>query len=186
MLEVEVKYALPDPAALEATLAERGATFDPPRRDADHYFNAPDRDFAATDEAFRVRTIGEENFVTYKGPKIDRDTKSRVEHEIALRDGPDARDEFCQLLIHLGYRPVAVVAKSRRIAHLSRDGFDVQVSLDDVDEVGHYVEIEVVAEADRFTAAKTTVLALAAELGLTQVERHSYLGLLLERRRNGP
>ncbi len=186
MLEVEVKYALPDPAALAAQLAERRAAFDPPRRDADHYFNAPDRDFAATDEAFRIRTIGDANFVTYKGPKIDRETKTRLEHEIALRDGPEALAEFRQLLIHLGYRPVAVVAKSRRVARLSRGGFDVQVSLDDVDEVGHYAEIEVVAPDDRFADAKAAVLALAAELGLSQVERHSYLGLLLERRRSQP
>lgn len=184
MLEVEVKYALPDSAALEAALAARGATFDSPRRDADHYFNAPDRDFAATDEAFRIRTIGDANFVTYKGPKIDRETKTRLEHEIALRDGPNALTEFRQLLLHLGYRPVAVVAKTRRIAHLSRDGFDLQISLDDVDEVGPYAEIEVVAEQEHFAEAKAAVLGLAAELGLTQVERHSYLGLLLERRRS--
>ena len=33
MLEVEVKYALPDPAAFDAALAARGIGFSPPRLD---------------------------------------------------------------------------------------------------------------------------------------------------------
>ena len=46
---------------------------------ADHYFNGHDRDFHQTDEAFRIRRMGEKNFLTYKGPKRDTDTKTRIE-----------------------------------------------------------------------------------------------------------
>ena len=35
----------------------------------DEYFSHPCRDFAATDEAFRVRRAGDDWFVTYKGAK---------------------------------------------------------------------------------------------------------------------
>src|SRR5438132_14309314 len=84
MLEVEVNYALDDFAPLEAALGRWGVTLGSPRRDADHYFNAPDRDFARTDEAFRVRIVGQTNYVTYKGPKLDRETKTRLEIEVAL------------------------------------------------------------------------------------------------------
>src|SRR5437763_12543571 len=106
MLEVEVKFAVADFAPLEAALARWGAIWSPPRPEADHYFNAPDRDFARTDEALRVRSVGKSNCVTYKGPKIDRATKTRLEIEVPLADGESTAADFRRLLTHLGYRPV--------------------------------------------------------------------------------
>ncbi len=181
MLEVEVKYAVADFAPLEQALARAGVAFAAPRHEADHYFNAPDRDFARTDEALRVRTVGPKNYVTYKGPKRDQATKTRLELEVTLPDGAPAAADFRRLLTHLGYRPVAVVEKARRVAHFERSGFTLQACLDDVTGVGRYAELEVVAEEERYEAAKAAVLAAAAELGLTQVERRSYLQLLLEK-----
>src|SRR5436309_2453434 len=181
VLEVEVKYAVADFGPVEAALAALGVAVGPPRRDADHYFNAPDRDFAATDEAVRVRSIGVRNYVTYKGPKIDRETKTRLEIEVPLADGEEVAADFRNLLTHLRYRPVAVVRKARRVAEFTRDGFDMQVTLDEVDGVGRYAELEVVTPEDKAGAAKAAVLAAAAELGLTQSERRSYLQLLLEK-----
>jgi adenylate cyclase class 2 len=181
VLEVEVKYAVADFGPIESALARWGAAIAPPRRDADHYFNAPDRDFAVTDEAARVRSIGEKNFVTYKGPKIDAATKTRLEIEVPLADGEEVAADFRRLLTHLGYRPVAVVWKTRRVAEFPRDGFEMQVTLDEVDGVGRYAELEVVAPEERADAAKAAVLAAAAGLGLTHSERRSYLQLLLEK-----
>ena len=45
----------------------------------------PCRDFAQTDEALRIRTVGDTSFVTYKGPKLDATTKTRRELELPLR-----------------------------------------------------------------------------------------------------
>ena len=77
--------------------------------------------------------------------------------------------------------PVATVKKSRRIAHFRRDEFDLQASLDEVDGVGRFAEVEAVAEEAKFAHAKSVVLAAAAELGMKQHERRSYLQMLLER-----
>src|SRR5438105_12618123 len=98
-----MKFPVADLAALAARLTQAGAGAATERRDADHYFNAPDRDFARTDEALRVRSIGSANFVTYKGPKRDPLTKTRTEIEGRLAEGPDAAATFKQLLRHLGY-----------------------------------------------------------------------------------
>src|SRR5580704_2890991 len=123
MLEIEAKYPVSELQSLESRLQGLGAEPVEERTDADHYFNAPDRDFAQTDEAFRVRRIGERNFLTYKGPKIDRHTKTRREIEVAFADGVAAADDLQRLLTHLGYRPVAVVHKKRRVYELARGGF---------------------------------------------------------------
>src|SRR5205085_12385196 len=114
MLEIEQKFARADFAAVERRLAERGAGPAEEHNEADHYFNAPDRDFARTDEAFRLRRVGRANFLTYKGPKRDPNVKIRTELEVPLPDGDQAAAQFTQLLTHLGYRPVAVVRKRRR------------------------------------------------------------------------
>ena len=56
MLEVEVKYRARGPrrGGRRGSLGS-GAVLAGERADADHYFNAPDRDFKQTDEAFRLR-----------------------------------------------------------------------------------------------------------------------------------
>jgi adenylate cyclase class 2 len=182
MLEVEMKFRLADWAPLVATLTEWGATPDPVRKDTDNYFNAPDRDFARTDEAVRVRRVGTSNVLTYKGPKIDTATKTRTEIELKLADGPNPAADAVKFLSALGYRPVAVVSKMRTVYHFERHGFPIQVCLDDVGTVGKFVEVEVMAEPAQLDAAKQAVMTTAAELGLTDQERRSYLRLLLERK----
>jgi adenylate cyclase class IV len=83
------------------------------------------------------------------------------------------------LLTALGYRSVRVISKSREVWKFTRDGFDLEACLDDAGAIGRFVELEVLAEPDRFEAAKAVVLRTAAELGLTEVERRSYLAMHL-------
>jgi pantoate--beta-alanine ligase len=182
MLEVEMKFRDADFAALEARLAAWGAGPPTDREDADHYFNAPHRDFARTDEALRLRRIGEANFVTYKGPKRDLQTKTRTEVEIPLAPGDAAAEGFAQVLQHLGFRPVAVVRKRRRLYTFEREGFHLEVCLDDVAEVGRFAELEIQATEQQLDAARDTLLRAAQDLGLSASERRAYLQLLLEQR----
>ena len=182
MLEVEMKFPVADLAALETRLKGSGARPGPVVEEADSYYNAPDRDFARTDEALRIRRVGDKNFVTYKGPKLDAQTKTRVEREARLADGREAGEEFGRILEHLGYRPVAVVQKRRQKYGLQVDGFKVEASLDTVHQVGTFAELEIIAPKGQLDQAKAAVLKLAGELGLTGTERRSYLELLLKGR----
>jgi adenylate cyclase class 2 len=181
MVEVEQKFRDVDFAALELKLRSLGATESEFHSEADHYFNAPDRDFAKTDEALRIRRVGTKNRITYKGPKRDLHTKTRTEIEVPLADGADTADDFGRLLVHLAYRPVAVVRKERRTFHLIREGFALAVTLDDVREVGLFAELEIGVEEDQLDSARAVLLRTAAELGLTNSERRSYLELLLSK-----
>src|SRR5438309_1619792 len=114
MLEIEQKYANADFAAIEQRLAAWGVTDHEDEEEADDYYNAPDRDFKQTDEAFRLRRIGSTNYLTYKGPKQKAAVKIRTELEVPLPDGDMAAGQFAELLKHLGYRYVATVKKRRR------------------------------------------------------------------------
>src|SRR5437660_5636997 len=145
MLEVEMKFTDVDHHELERRLAAWGATPGETMDEVDHYFNAPDRDFAKTDEALRVRRIGSVNLLTYKGPKIDAQTKTRTEIEVPLAAGVQGAEDLGRLLVHLGYKPVATVRKRRTVCHLQREGFYIEVCLDSVNEVGRFVEVEIMA-----------------------------------------
>jgi len=180
MLEVEMKFRVADFAEITAKLVAAGAVPVPQREDTDHYFNAPDRDFAQTDEAVRLRRIGGENYLTYKGPKLDTLTKSRPEIELRLADGSHTATDAVRFLSSLKYRPVAVVSKLRQVYTFEREGFQLSACLDDVGAVGRYVELEIMAEETRYESAREVLLRAVAEFGLTDHERRSYLRLLLE------
>ncbi|MCI0332417.1 MAG: class IV adenylate cyclase [Planctomycetes bacterium] len=177
--EVEQKHRIDDVAGFEAMLANRGVTLGSPVEQADQYFAHPARDFAKTDEALRIRTARGKSFVTYKGPKLDAATKTRRELELPL-DATDAGGlQFAELLSALGFKPVAVVRKNRRLFHLVHDGREVEGALDDVDGVGTFVELELLAEDANLDETKQVIAALAADLNLGPSERRSYLELLL-------
>jgi adenylate cyclase class 2 len=179
VLEVEAKYRLPDPTAVEDRLRAWGAVLVVDHAEADHYLNAPDRDFARTDEAFRLRRIAERNLLTYKGPRHGGPAKARTELEVPCPPGDEAAETLLKLFHHLGYRPTAVVRKRRRMYEWARDGFTLHACLDDVEGVGRFVELEVVADEKDLDAARATVLGLAAELQLGPAEPRSYLEQLL-------
>ncbi|HEX3448810.1 MAG TPA: CYTH domain-containing protein, partial [Isosphaeraceae bacterium] len=65
--------------------------------------------------------------------------------------------------------------------HLTRDGRRIEVVLDRAEGLGDFVEIETLAATETdLPAAQAAVLALASELGLTEVEPRSYLRMWLE------
>jgi adenylate cyclase class 2 len=180
--EVEQKFPVADMAAFEAKLAARGATVSEPRSEIDHYYAHPARDFAASDEALRIRRTDRSSYLTYKGPKVDTTTKTRREIELELWAQEAKVQSLENLLEALGFTPVAEVCKYRRKASISWQGREIEAALDEVVDVGTFVELELVAEEDDVEPAKACIASLARELGLSGSERRSYLELLLEGR----
>lgn len=180
--EVEVKYRSVDHDQLATRLAGMGAGAGGTVDHEDLYFNHPARDFAATNEAFRLRRVGDSNRITYKGPQHAGPTKTRKEIEILFAEGPDAFQQLVGLLEVLGFRPVATIRKRRKTFHLRFQEHDMEIALDVAEGLGCFAEIEIIAAglADLPTA-QAAVLALAGSLGLTDVEPRSYLRMFLER-----
>jgi adenylate cyclase class 2 len=182
MLEIELKFQLPDPVAVRQRILEWGGRLLAVRSEVDHYFNAPDRDFRTTDEVFRLRCVDEAAVLTYKGPKRGGAVKTRPEIEVPLAVGAAHVADADRLVQCLGFRPTAVVKKQREVYALARDGFELHLCFDDLDGVGRFLEVEIVAEEARLAEAERTVLAVAAELGLTTPEPRAYLRMVLEAR----
>lgn len=182
MLEIEMKFPVAGFEAIETVLPQIGARPQDSQVETDHYYNAPDRDFGRTDEALRLRRVADENCLTYKGPRHPGPTKTHTEIELPLQPGDDAAKTCLRLLEHLAYRPTAVVRKTRRAYALERGGFAIHTCLDEVEELGRFVEVEIVAPPEQRDTARDVLVALAGELQLGQPEPRSYLQMLLERR----
>jgi adenylate cyclase class 2 len=179
--EVEVKYRLVDHERLRAQLSELDADPKPVVQQLDTYFNHPARDFAVTNEAFRIRRNGHESRITYKGPRRRGPTKTREEIEIALADGEKTLADLVRLFEILAFRPVATISKSRESYHITKNGVKLEVALDRTEGLGDFAEIEAIAASEgELPGAQAAVLALATQLGLTDVEPRSYLRIFLE------
>ena len=148
LYEVENKFPVDDLESMAQRLIAHGARFDEAIEQVDHYFAHPVRDFAQTDEALRIRRIGERNLVTYKGPKIDQATKTRYELELPLATGGELTQQYVQLLRALGFRSVAEVKKRRRCGRFTWQHWPVEATLDEVEGLGRFVELEIRTDAD--------------------------------------
>lgn len=175
MFEVEAKARLSDLVEARRRAAALGGERLGREEQRDTYFAHPQRDFAATDEAVRVRESWGRGELTYKGPKVDARTKTR--EEVTVRVEPPG--EAARILERLGFRPVAAVLKWRETWKVR----GCEVALDEVENVGTFVEVEAhAATAAEVPAKRDTVLALLAELGGTESLRTSYLEMLLAER----
>ena len=177
--EVELKFRLDDATQMQARLAALGAIRGEVQTQCDQYFAHPVRDFATTDEALRIRSIGEENRITFKGPVIDKATKTRHESELTFQSGAAAAEQLAGIWEDLGFRRVRKVQKSRQLYSLQWNARDLEICLDRVEGLGEFLEIETIADEAEKTMAQQTILSLAAELQLTAPERPSYLEMLL-------
>lgn len=183
-LEVELKFPLVDAATVETLrqrLATLGAEAGEPLDQRDIYLAHPSRDFAQTDEAFRIRCVGDENFLTYKGPLLDAVAKTRHEIEIATAAGAATCEQLLEMFTRLGFRAVRDVVKRREPFFLLWQDGDVEIVLDNVRDLGWFAELEIIAEDSDRDAARECLFALSRELGLGKSERRSYLRLLLEK-----
>lgn len=181
MYEVELKFPLADSAAVRARLNEAGAVRGEAVEQRDRYFAHPARDFAHTNEALRIRTVGEANRITYKGPLVDSRTKTRREIEIPFANGADTAERLAELLAALGFVEVRAVSKRRTPHRLDWEGRELEIVLDEVAELGEFLEIETLADEAAREDAQSSILRAAERLGLSNPERRSYLELLLQR-----
>ncbi|MCU4742069.1 class IV adenylate cyclase [Natronoglomus mannanivorans] len=191
MYEVEVKVPV-DLEAVRRRLRDLEAESLGAVVQEDTYYDAPHRSFPETDEALRIRSesVAEEGDeaeeddhmetrVTYKGPLVDEGSKTRAELETGVADD----ETFDGILTNLGFEPVPTVRKERE--HFVLEAFEeYTITLDDVDGVGEFVEVETDATESELEAARDGAYEVLERLGLDPDDqiRTSYLELLLEGR----
>lgn len=168
MLEIEIKSACDDPAEVEKILGSLGARFKDTLFQKDIYFAHPSRNFAETDEALRLRDENGVFTLHYKGPKLDKDTKTREELGVPISE-PEI---LLKILSNLGFKQAAVVEKNRKTYDLD----NIEIAIDNVTDLGTFVELEI--QDEDLDEAKARLFALMDKLKLRKTIRSSYLELL--------
>ena len=146
----------------------------------DTYYDHPTRSFAETDEALRVRrernpsdhADDDRAILTYKGPLVDDRSKTRAEVETWIGDG----DAVGDILAAIDFETAVTVRKHRD--RYALDGYTI--SIDRVDGLGPFVEVEAEADEDEIADRRNGALDMLSRLGVDPDEqlRTSYLELL--------
>ncbi|QDV27564.1 class IV adenylate cyclase [Aureliella helgolandensis] len=186
--EVEQKFEVSDVAAVLAAIERVGLQEYATEQHVDTYFRHPCRDFRQTDEAFRLRLVNDQACATYKGPRLPGKVKSRPEIELAIDSSEQS--QWRAMLERLGFQALPEVRKTRRIFSLPKqqatiespqiDWQGVVVAVDDVEQLGHFAEVELlVTDQEHIAASRDRIAARAIEIGLCNVQPRSYLSQLL-------
>jgi adenylate cyclase class 2 len=194
LIEAELKTYADDLEGAMAKLLERGGELQSEQVETDEYFSHPVRDFGETDEALRIRDIdiisslvederGKLSSgsceISYKGPKLGTTGKSREEYTISI----DNRVSGSRILEKLGFNSVRIVRKRRRIYNYN----DYKITLDDVEDLGGFIEIERMIESKaKLDSILSDMEGIIKDIfSLDRFERKSYLELLLEKSEEG-
>lgn len=175
MYEVELKVPA-DHETVRDRLDRVGADRRGAVEQADTYFEHPVRDFGETDEALRIRRERRDEesvaWVTYKGPLVEAASKTREEYETGVADAATME----RILREIGFEPFETVEKRRERFTVD----EYTVTLDTVDGLGEFVEVE--TEAETIEPAREGAEAVLLDLDLDPDDqvRTSYLGLLVE------
>ena len=131
--EIKIKLLSPKLEELEKLISSR-YQFSDEEHQVDIYYNSPVRDFRKSDEALRVRIVNGEIELTYKGPKLSSQSKSREEITVKIND-LKAMDLILQ---RLGFIKVLELEKTRKNYKVN----NFTISLDRVTNLGDFIEIE--------------------------------------------
>lgn len=171
MLEVEMKFRSPDNEEVEAALRKLGARKLSDETIEDTYYNRQGTDFAASDEALRLRKHMGRTELTYKGPRVNASTaKAREELSVSLDDGLSAT----RILERLGFEKFLTVRKRRAAYRLDALGIDV----DDVEGLGQFVELEILT--DDVAGAEKLLDSIRESLPLGEKVNKTYLEMLID------
>jgi len=129
---------------------------------ADEYFTSRHKDFIASEECLRIRSVDSATILTWKPPTTD---EMRIAPEFwkqELEFPVDASPEMVrQFLVALDFISYTVVDKVR---NTYRDQSGVEVSIDQVDRLGTFIEIEI--KSMDVEQARQDLVQVAKELTL--------------------
>lgn len=167
MLEVEIKAKV-NKEVIQKRLLMAGANFVREEQQRDTYYNHPCVDFKLKDEALRVRQVEDRLYLTFKGPKLDSETKTRNEIQVELQG------KIFSLLEALDFSPLRQVVKKRALFYLE----GLKIFVDEVEKLGSFLEIE--AES---VEEKDKMFRLIDKLGIenSTLTKKSYLELIMDK-----
>ncbi|MFX1274850.1 MAG: class IV adenylate cyclase [Promethearchaeota archaeon] len=195
MIEVEIKVLINNPDEIRKQFELKQGLYKCSLIHEDTYYNMPRglRDFRKSDEALRIRKSVEFNkheeipnkktkyYLTYKGAKFNKETKTRKELESLIQDG----EKIKEILNLLGFRKIFTVKKERELFFLTFKNHQIEALIDFIPILKQYfIEVEYQAETkERISEVQEILFNFLESLGIKR-ERSiikSYLELIAEK-----
>lgn len=181
--EFEVKIPVEDLNEIEEKLKNLGAIFEGYYEEKDYYLDArPCIDFKSIDSALRIRTSknlvkGDTHCeITFKSSR-EKHSFAKIRKEISV--SIDNSDKMLEIFTSLGFKTAATILKKRKVFRYS--GW--RIYLDDVVDLGRFVEIEFSGEITNLSDLEKNVYELISILNLPKIFiSKSYLELITERK----
>lgn len=199
MFEVEIKLKLStEEEIILASYLKTSTQFEGKFSQTDFYFDTSDPSYETLDKALRVRfqhDLGQVTKrkttveLTFKGPKIRPNSKSRKEINLILKENTNF-ESIKLFLNELGFVHKFTIEKEREQYSLKLDEYQVHFSLDK-NIIGTFLELETIIEnqnKDKIIIAEQRLWDLLKEIlpmSKLQPDRKitkSYLELILESR----
>jgi len=195
MIEVEIKVRILDPETISIKFKNHGGVYKLSLDHEDIYFNMPEglRDFKETDEALRLRKSIEFNkfdeaiekkinyYLTYKGKKIDKSTKTREEIDVKIEDIEKVR----KLLRLLGFQEIFTVKKERELYEFKFKTYHIEALIDYIPILKqHFIEVECLLESpENLESSRDVLFEFLNLFGIKKEEsiRKSYLELIADK-----
>jgi adenylate cyclase class 2 len=137
-IETEVKIRIADALAARLRLDQAKFAISVPRRfEANTLYDTADLKLKAAQMLLRLREVGGESIITWKGPGVPGPHKARPELETSVA----SLDTFDQILRALGYAPVFRYEKYRTEFKQPQTAGQGSVTLDET-PIGNFLELE--------------------------------------------
>ena len=170
--EIETKLCVNDHESVRKQLQYLHAVYIELQQQTDIYFDDASASLTKSDTCLRLRVQNTDKnqtcILTYKGPKHQACVKKRTEIELTV----DNQSKAIEFVGALGYKESLTVEKTRELWQYK----NCDIALDQVKDIGNYVEIEGPDE--------TVIMQIKRELALTEYPhiQQSYASLLAKQR----
>lgn len=160
--EVELKARLQNPALVETKAAQLGILKKETFKE-DVYFRRVGDMAVVPKDRYRLRREAGQAVVTFKekivadGAEVNRETEFAVDNAFV----------FFQFAHRFGFEPFVVKRKKSRVYQIGR----ASVELNEVEHLGHFIEIEILVEKESETPfARTEIARTFTQLGLDTLD----------------
>lgn len=145
-IEVEEKFFINDKHKLEEIAKEMNFKLVNNFKENDEYFTDINSIYIKNRTCLRLRNTDDKSLeLTFKGKSNDFSLNSyaKLERNIDLK--PEQYADVVQVLNKLGYYSYVLVKKDRKVYTKSLDGLTYNIMLDNIEDVGTFVEFEILS-----------------------------------------
>lgn len=178
MREIEIKARVTDKAKLIEKLISAGIALGKPLKQHDVVYARPGAINGDPDENWlRIRTENDEKHIFTLKRSMTGELDS-IEHEVTV----DNDNEMRAIIKYLGYELFSDLTKIRQKAKLD----DVEICLDEVPELGTFIEAEMICgEDENATAVQEKLWDLLESFGISRADQETSGYDIMMRRKLG-